>query len=125
MPAFLPEEVDLLFAERFSAGDLEGAIALFESNATFVGEPGKPATGLPAIAEAARAFLALSPKLEIKVEEVVRGADLALMRSHWKLKGKTPDGEDVQMEGRAIEVLRRQSDGTWLYVIDHPYGTGS
>jgi ketosteroid isomerase-like protein len=29
------------------------------------------------------------------------------------------------MPGRAIEVARRQADGTWLYVIDDPFTLGS
>jgi hypothetical protein len=28
----------------------------------------------------------------------------------------------VSMSGNGIEVVRRQSDGTWLFVIDNPAG---
>jgi hypothetical protein len=27
------------------------------------------------------------------------------------------------MEGQTTDVARRQSDGSWLFVIDDPYGT--
>jgi hypothetical protein len=27
----------------------------------------------------------------------------------------------MQLSGKAIEVCRRQPDGTWLFVIDDPY----
>jgi ketosteroid isomerase-like protein len=27
------------------------------------------------------------------------------------------------MEGRTTDIVRRQADGSWLFVIDDPYGT--
>ena len=40
----------------------------------------------------------------------------------WSLTGGTdPDGNPVNMEGRSTEIMRRQSDGSWLDVIDDPY----
>jgi uncharacterized protein (TIGR02246 family) len=125
MPAFLPEEVAILFAERFNSGDLDGAVSLFESEATFVAQPGQPVTGTQAIRGAAGSFMALNAKLRIDVQEVIRGANVALLRSHWTLAGTGPDGSAVRMEGQGIEVVRHQSDGTWRYVINQPYGAAS
>jgi ketosteroid isomerase-like protein len=28
----------------------------------------------------------------------------------------------VDVQGASAEVIRRQPDGTWRYVIDHPFG---
>lgn len=121
MPAFLPEETAMLFAERFNSGDLDGALALFEKDATFVASPGQPMTGTQAIRGVITSFMALKARLDIDVREVVRGADLALLRSHWTLAGTDADGNDIRMEGHGIEIVRHQSDGTWMYVIDQPY----
>jgi ketosteroid isomerase-like protein len=33
------------------------------------------------------------------------------------------DGAPMQMEARSADVLRRQPDGTWRFVIDNPWGT--
>jgi ketosteroid isomerase-like protein len=33
-----------------------------------------------------------------------------------------PDGERILQDGTATDVMRRQSDGTWRYVIDNPGG---
>lgn len=30
------------------------------------------------------------------------------------------DGKPLSMSGKTSEVLRRQPDGRWLYIIDHP-----
>ena len=35
--------------------------------------------------------------------------------------GTHRDGNPVNMEGRSTEIMRRQSDGSWLDVIDDPY----
>jgi hypothetical protein len=29
----------------------------------------------------------------------------------------------LEMAGRTADVVRRQPDGTWLFVIDDPYGS--
>src|SRR4029450_10309582 len=48
--------------------------------------------------------------------------DLALTTSKWVLEGIGADGKPARMEGQSAEVARRQPDGTWLFVIDNPYG---
>ena len=48
MPAKQPEECDLLIAEYINAGDVEGAVGLYEATATLVTGPGKAVTGFGA-----------------------------------------------------------------------------
>jgi len=38
------------------------------------------------------------------------------------LKATTPDGTKLDMKGVSADVLRRQKDGNWAYLIDNPYG---
>jgi uncharacterized protein (TIGR02246 family) len=121
MAARKPEECDYLLTEALNAGDLEAAVALYEPNASFVQEPGKVVTGRAAIREVMQGFLAVKPKLTIEATAVQSG-DVALLRSKWSLNGTGPDGKPVTMSGNGIEVVRRQADGTWLFVIDNPNG---
>ncbi len=53
---------------------------------------------------------------------VVRIGDLALLRGRWTLTGTGPDGKPVAMSGDNVEIARKQPNGTWLFVIDHPFG---
>jgi ketosteroid isomerase-like protein len=41
----------------------------------------------------------------------------------WSFEGTGPDGEAVRLAARNADVLRRQADGTWRFVIDNPWGT--
>lgn len=36
--------------------------------------------------------------------------------------GTDGDGNAVDLRGVTSELLRRQADGSWKYVIDHPFG---
>jgi ketosteroid isomerase-like protein len=52
----------------------------------------------------------------------IQNDDLALLRGEGTLKGTGPDGKPVEMSGKNVEVARRQPNGEWLFVIDHPFG---
>jgi len=41
----------------------------------------------------------------------------------WSFQGTGPDGAPVTLTGQNADVLRRQSDGSWRFVIDNPWGT--
>jgi uncharacterized protein (TIGR02246 family) len=115
------------YQEAFNDGDLDALLALYEPEATFVPQPGQAAAGAAAIRAALGGFLALKGRLEIEAleaKDVVRAGDLALVSGSWTLTGTAPGGEPVTMRGRTTDVLRRQPDGSWRWVIDAPSGTG-
>jgi uncharacterized protein (TIGR02246 family) len=105
-----------------STGDIEGALATFEPNAVMVTQPGISIMGTPALREAFKQFLALSPKIAITSQDVLQAGDIALHSYTWKMSGKAPDGTPVAQSGLSVVVLRKQPDGRWLMVIDNPFG---
>ena len=80
------------------------------------------ATGIEAIRQALSGFLALEPKFEGRFKQAFQAGDIALVFSEWALSATDPDGNSIEMAGRTTDVVRRQADGTWLFVIDDPYG---
>src|SRR5262245_61974310 len=106
-PARDPQDLERLLIDRQHDGDVEGMVALFEPDAVIDCSDGSFVRGHEAI----RAFY---------IEAVATGrkwgrgeqraaliaGDLALTST------KLPDGDITS------EVARRQSDGTWLWVID-------
>jgi len=123
MPAKKPEDCDILVAEYINSGNVEAAVDLYEANATFVAEPGKPVSGHAAIRALMAGMMAGKPKLTMQVPIVVQSGELALLVSDYTVTSIGPDGEQTSMSGRGTEVVRRQADGTWRFVIDNPTGT--
>ncbi len=124
MPAYTPEEVPLLFAEALSAGDLETLIALYEAEAILLAQPGEaPAKGTEEIRAALQGFLATEPTFTLQVRQVFEAGDLALSFADWTLTGTGPDGEAIEMSAQTSDVLRKQPDQTWRFVIDNPFGS--
>jgi uncharacterized protein (TIGR02246 family) len=123
MPARKPEECDLLLAEAQQRGDLEAAVALYEPNASFVLDSGEVVTGRAAIREVLKEWFALDDShFTTKIKAIQSGdGNLALLRGTWSATTKGPDGKPVTVSGNNVEVVRRQPDGTWLFVIDNPH----
>ena len=122
MPAQNPEELDRLFSDAMNAGDLDALVALYEPQATLTPQPGQVVTGTRAIREALSAFVATKPTLTLAVKTLAQTGDIALTSARWELAGTGPDGTPITMSGHSAEVSRRQIDGTWLFVIDAPWG---
>ena len=123
MPARTPEEVAQLWAESFTAGDLEALVELYEADATLVPQPGEVVTGVGAIREVLSALLATEPTFNLEARKVLHTGDIALSFADWTLSGTGPDGEAIEMAAQTSDVLRRQGDGTWRFVIDNPFGS--
>ena len=104
MSARTPEEVPRLWAETFSAGDLDALVALYEEeDAMLVPQPGEAVTGIDGIREALSAFLAMRPTFNLEVRKVLQTGDLALSFADWTLSGTGPDGEAI--EGQFANVV--------------------
>lgn len=119
-----PEDVHRLWSEYFVAGDLDGLMSLYEPDATLAAQPGASVTGRMAIREVLAAFVAVRRRFEIEIGRALVSGDVALLASSWKLEGEQR-GEPYQTTGRTADVVRRQPDGSWLYVIDSPFGEGA
>ena len=123
MSARTPEEMPRLWAEHFVAGDLDALVALYEADATLVAQPGAVVIGTEAIREDLSGLLAMRPTFNLEGRKVLQTGDIALSFADWTLAGTSPDGEPIEMAGQTSDVLRRQPDGTWRFVIDNPWGS--
>jgi ketosteroid isomerase-like protein len=121
--AATPERVLESIVAGINSGDLDSLLPLYENGAAFVPEPGTLAHGASGIGESLNGFIALNGTLDLQVTRVLEVDDLALVIGVWSFEGTGPDGEPVQLAANNADVLRRQSDGTWRFVIDNPWGT--
>ncbi len=118
MGANTPEEIHLLIAAAFDAGDLDAFLDLHEPDAASVVPPGGAvARGKAEIRAALEPIFAQSPKVEIEVVGKLEAEGLALTHARVMLSGLEPGGPSVL---RGTIVSRRQPEGNWLIVLDNP-----
>jgi len=122
MPATTPEQVHRLFENCFNAGDLDGLMELYESEAALIAQPGSVAHGSEQARAALQGFLALKGRITLDTKLVVTVGELAYLVNRWSMTGTGPDGNPVVLGATTAEVARRQPDGGWRYVIDNAWG---
>jgi ketosteroid isomerase-like protein len=96
---------------------------LYEADACFASQPGQLAKTPETVRQSLRGFIDLKGRLDLEVKRVLQSSDLALVITEWSFEGTGPDGKSVNMAAKSADVLRKQSDGTWRFVIDNPWGT--
>ena len=113
-PGELHEAVENAFNDR----DVDALVALYEDDAWLFGVAG-PVQGTQAIRAAWTEMLAMAEQTRLVTQYVVEQGNIALLSNRWT---STVDGADIS--ATSAEVARRQSDGTWKYVIDNPDAAG-
>jgi ketosteroid isomerase-like protein len=96
--------------------DIDGLMALYAEDANMVRVDGSIATGLSAVREEWSGLLAMNGHITLRSRYAIAAGDLAVLSNQWTFK---VGGE--QISSVTAEVARRQPDGGWLYVVDHPY----
>ena len=122
MPATTPEQIHRLFEDMFNAGDIDGLMELYESNAALIAQPGSVSHGSEEVRAALQGFLALKGRITLNTKLVVTVGDLAYLSNTWSLNASGPDGNPVALGANTAVVARRQAGGTWCYVIDNAWG---
>ena len=120
MPLTEPQQHHKAYEQAFNAGNADGILALFEED------------GLQAAGEAQRRGAEFRSRLEdqfargasvtVNTTRVLEANGIALTHSAWELRTKDDAGAPLTLTGHGAEVLRQQSDGSWLLVIDDATG---
>ncbi len=120
-----PENCSRVLVAALESGDIELSVALYEPSAVLFKKSGEVMTGLDAIRENNAGVIALNPKFTIAFITATLSGDgtLATNRMKAELAFTKPDGQLVRTNVDTLEVLRKQEDGSWRYIIDDPYGS--
>ena len=122
MKVYNPEDMNSAFAEAFNSGNIEALVALYEPDAVLVPRPGYVVEGTEAIRVALQELLTLKGHMRSENQYALVRGDIALLRAKVHLIGTGADGAPLEINNHTAEVVRRQPGGSWLYIIDHPYG---
>jgi len=115
-----PCDMNETFARAFNSRQLEYVLALYEPGSILLpDESNRVLQGKAEIGAALEGLLHIPGTLVSRNNFCAQHGDLALLRADWRLIG--PDG-NVVVSGSSAEIVRRQADGRWLYVIDHAAG---
>ena len=118
-----PLETVELLDEAFNRGELEAVLSFYEEGAAMVLEPGRLARGKPELRSAYEwIFSNMAGTARQEKTHVIESDDIALFTSKWSYAGMTADGTPVSRESYASVILRKQSDGHWLIVVDNSWG---
>jgi ketosteroid isomerase-like protein len=117
MPANSPEEICRLFQRYMSEGDVESLLSLYDPEAVFLTQSREVKKG-EGLREELTSSAVAKPQFDFNIRQVIHAGDIALMHTDWKVSAPK------QMSVYAIEVARRQPDGTWRWLIGDPFTVG-
>jgi len=118
MPARSPEEICRLFQQYMAAGDLESLLSIYDPEAVFLNQSGEVKKGRQGLKQELAPLATAKAIFHFDIKQVIQSGDIVLMHTHWTVSSPQP------MSVYAIEVARRQPDGTWCWLIGDPFTVG-
>ena len=111
---------DSAFASAASSGNIDGVAAVYAPDAKLLPPNEKIQAGQAAIRKFWGDFLdANRVDLKLSTDQVEGRQDLAYVVGSFTLAGTPKNkGPAFKDEGKFVEVLKRQGDGSWKYVVD-------
>ena len=118
MPADTPEDICRLFQHYMAEGDIDAVLSLYDPEAVFLNRAREATKDRRGLRQELAPLVALKPRFDFTIKQVIQTGDIALMHTEWKVSGPQ------QMAVYAIEVARRQPDAKWCWLIGDPYTVG-
>jgi uncharacterized protein (TIGR02246 family) len=115
-----PEDWPACFTQHLNAGELDAVMDLYEPEARFVTRSGETLAGHDRIREPLAAMIRSKTKLHSRVIRAVTMGDIAQLYTDFEGTALDSSGQTIEARNKAIEVLRRQPDGTWKLIIGDP-----
>lgn len=117
-----PEDMNAAFAEAYNSGDIDNLLALYEAGGILINLSGGRDEGLKSIRITLEGLLRFQGKMVSKNIYCIPFENIALLRAHFILDTVGEDGNPLQIQGHTSEIVRKQLDDSWLYIVDHPFG---
>jgi ketosteroid isomerase-like protein len=110
-----------VFEHYINAGDLASAVELYELSARVTPPASETPVEIDGIREMLTRLIGRRAQFKSTVARTVAAGDVAVLYTDWEISmnGASEDGAPPH---KAIEVLRRQTDGTWKLIVGDPEG---
>jgi ketosteroid isomerase-like protein len=118
MSAKSPEEICRLFQQYMAEGDIDSVLSVYDPEVVFLNQSGEVKKGEEGLRQELAPFAARKAIFEFNIKQIIQSGDIALMHTEWNVPSPQ------QMSVYAIEVARRQPDGTWRWLIGDPFTIG-
>lgn len=118
MAAKSPEEICQLFKQYMVAGDIDAVLSVYDRDAVILSESRELRKGEDALRQQLAPLAAAKATFDFTIKQVIQVDNIALMHTEWNVSAPQP------MSVYAIEVARRQPDGTWRWLIGDPFTVG-
>jgi uncharacterized protein (TIGR02246 family) len=122
MSSYTPEDWPHQFTQHLNAGALEAVVALYAPDARFVARSGATVVGRDRIRDVLAGLISAHTRLQSRVIQAVTVGEVALLYTDFQGTTVDASGTTVELRHKAIEVLRRQPDGTWQLIVGDPNG---
>lgn len=117
-----PENMNATFASAYNSGDVDNLLALYEPEAILITSNGSSEQGVSNLRQTLSSLLNLRGTMVSNNIFCIRFENIALLRAHFTLNGLDASGNGIEVAGHTSELVRKQPDGRWLYIVDHPFG---
>lgn len=104
--------------ERFNAFDLDAMLDLYVADAVYVNPEGKHLIGHAGLRADFESMFAAKPVIDLHDRHHIAHRDTAITTNRWTMTIPKPDGSQETLTGGGIEVVRKQADGGWRFLID-------
>ena len=112
---------DSSFMAAANAGDVDAVVAVYANDAVLLPPNAPPQRGRNAIKTFWGGLLqAYTLKFEVGSDTVEGRGDLAYTVGHYRFTAVPKDKANPGMadEGKFVEILKKQPDGSWKYAVD-------
>jgi ketosteroid isomerase-like protein len=100
-------------------GDIDSVLSVYDPHVVFLNRERVPRLGLAELRQELEPFAATKTNFDFTSKRIIKAGDIALMHTDWHISGPEP------LSVHAIEVARRQPDGTWRWLIGDPITVGT
>jgi len=117
-----PDGADEYFLEAVRNGDVKTAMTCFDPEAIYIDKEGNTITGFDNIEKVVANLCNMKPDIKVYEHQMAPvGNDMMYWLDKWSMTATGLDGKQFEMKGASANMMRKNADGHWLWLVDNPF----